>query len=295
MYEICILVVTHVGLGNSPHSPWWKCFLSVQMTSTNRDVGVTDHGLEASEVSFLQQNRQSSKFESRLSCKVLIRTFVFLKRFGRCLRDLFFLHSFVIQGWWEGSACPNAKCYGFTRWSRWSPKIYGFPDFTQTQWCIQDTHDSAEKRWILVVHLCLGMPSENAYHLESNHQILIPLYSAYCRRALCIARHSGAHWNLMAPSKCYLKSKSPWIALGLVSKITPVRMGICQSDAAQIYQNLPMWPNWLKEYNWNLTVLHLAQRWKSSTKSKQLNSWLEQADFELMETLKHRRQNHCKN
>lgn len=38
---------------------------------------------------------------------------------------------------------------------------------------------------------------------------MILLCSAYCRRALCIARHSGAHWNLMARSKCYLEINEP--------------------------------------------------------------------------------------
>lgn len=53
------------------------------------------------------------------------------------------------------------------------------------------------------------MPSGSAYHLELNHQKMILRCSAYCRRALCIARHSGAHWNLMARSKCYLEIKEP--------------------------------------------------------------------------------------
>ena len=53
------------------------------------------------------------------------------------------------------------------------------------------------------------MPSGSACHLELNHQKMILLCSAYCRRALCIARHSGAHWNLMARSKCYLEIKEP--------------------------------------------------------------------------------------
>lgn len=135
MYEICDMYFIYIAwvVSLSPYIVGWKCG-----QPPHRDVGVTDHGLEASEVSFrsskLRRFRRFRWFRlgpfwcfsgwlnfSNFGMLELNKKSVHAKKIGKSERptkDILFLSVNLLGFCGEGSACPQIS-RGFTfRWSK---------------------------------------------------------------------------------------------------------------------------------------------------------------------------------